>query len=67
MEPEQRNKKILDKVKEVTHTDMVTILKKLDRELVRGAISGTPFREYFYTNCKSDEIAACVNEILSAC
>lgn len=33
--PEQRNKKILDQVKEVTHTDMVTILKNLDRELVR--------------------------------
>ena len=45
--PEQRNKKILDQVKEVTHTDMVTILKNLDRELVKGALSGAKFKEYF--------------------
>ena len=55
--PEQRNKKILDQVKEVTHTDMVTILKNLDRELVKGALSGARFKEYFFANCKCDKIA----------
>lgn len=63
--PEQRNKKILDGVKEVTHTDMVTILKKLDTELVKGALAGEKFQEYFFTNCKCDEIAAAVREVLS--
>ena len=65
VEPEQRNKKILDKVKEVTHTDMVTILKNLDRELVKGALSGAKVQEYFFDNCKCDEIAAAVREILA--
>ena len=62
--PEQRNKKILDQVKEVTHVDLVTILKNLDRELVVGALSGEKFKEYFFANCKCDKIAECVKEIL---
>ena len=63
--PEQRNKKILDQVKEVTHTDMVTILKNLDRELVKGALSGAKFKEYFFANCKCDKIAEAVKEVLA--
>lgn len=62
--PEQRNKKILDEVKKVTHQDMVTILKNLDRELVKGALSGDKFKEYFFANCKDEKIAECVKEIL---
>ena len=63
--PEQRNKKILDQVKEVTHTDMVTILKNLDRELVKGALSGARFKEYFFANCKCDKIAEAAKEVLA--
>lgn len=62
--PEQRNKKILDQVKKVTHTDMVTILENLDRELVKGAFLGEHFKEYFFKNCKCDKLAACVTKIL---
>lgn len=62
--PEQRNKKILDEVKKVTHRDMVSILKELDRELVKGALSGEHFKEYFMANCKCDEIKSAVEEIL---
>ncbi len=63
--PEQRNKKILDAVKEVTHVDMVTILKNLDRELVKGALSGEKFAEYFFADCKCDKIADAVREVLA--
>ncbi len=63
--PEQRNKKILDAVKEITHTDMVTILDKLDRELVKGALSGEGVERYFFVNCKDEAIAAKVKEILA--
>lgn len=62
--PEQRNKKILDSVKEITHTDMGTILEKLDRELVRGALSGERFAEYFFADCKDERIGALVKELL---
>ncbi|MCI9073005.1 MAG: RpiB/LacA/LacB family sugar-phosphate isomerase [Lachnospiraceae bacterium] len=65
VEPEQRNKKILDAVKEITHVDLVTILGRLDRELIRGALSGGKFQEYFFANCRCDQLAACVREILA--
>lgn len=65
--PEQRNKKILDQVKTVTYRDLCDILRELDRDLVRGALSGEKFREYFFANCKSEKIAACVKDILGCC
>ncbi len=62
--PEQRNKKILDEVKKVTHVDMMTILKNIDQDLLKGAVSGAKFKEYFFANCKDDEIAAYIKSIL---
>lgn len=62
--PEQRNKKILDQVKTVTYRDLCDILRELDRDLVKGALAGEKFQEYFFANCKCDKIAACVKKIL---
>lgn len=62
--PEQRNKKILDEVKKVTHADMVTILRNLDQELLKGAVSGEKFQEYFFRDCKCDKMAEAVKAIL---
>lgn len=64
--PEQRNKKILDEVKKVTYRDITDILKQLDTSLVKGALAGEYFQEYFFKNCKDDKIANCVKEILEA-
>ncbi len=61
--PEKRNKKILDEVRAVTLNDIKDILLKLDRELVKGALSGEHFDEYFRRDCKDPEIAALVEEI----
>ena len=63
VEPEQRNKKILDEVKKVTHVDMVTILKNIDQELLKGAVSGEKFREYFFRDCKCDKMAEAVKAL----
>ena len=41
--PEQRNKKILDEVKKVTHQDMFYILENIDQDLLKGAIGGEKF------------------------
>ena len=62
--PEQRNKKILDEVKKVTHVDLVTILKNLDQDLVKGAIAGQRFKEYFFDNCKCEKIKKSIEDIL---
>ena len=64
VEPEQRNKKILDKVKEVTHRDLLEILPMLDKDLLIGAISGKNFSEYFFSNCKCEKIADYIKSIL---
>lgn len=63
--PEQRNKKILDEVKKVTHQDMLTILRNLDQELLKGAVSGERFQEYFFANCQDDKIAAYIKQVLA--
>ena len=62
--PEQRNAKILNEVKKVTHTDIMTILKNIDRDLLKGAVSGEKFKEYFFANCRVDEIADYIKSII---
>lgn len=57
-EPEQRNKKILDEVKKITHKPIMTILKEIDQQFLKETISGAHFAEYFYPNCKDEEIAS---------
>ncbi len=61
--PEKRNKKILDGVREIAFKDLKEILKGLDRELVKGALSGEKFDEYFGRDCKDEELAALVREL----
>lgn len=63
--PEQRNKKILDEVKKVTHQDMMTILKTIDQDFLKAAVSGEKFAELFFPNCKNEEIGAYIKGILA--
>ncbi|WP_099469854.1 RpiB/LacA/LacB family sugar-phosphate isomerase [Konateibacter massiliensis] len=63
--PEQRNKKILDEVRKVSLNDLITTLKNIDQELVKGAVSGSKFQDLFFANCKDEKIAAFVKEILA--
>ncbi len=62
--PEKANKKILDEVKKVTYQDINVILKSMDRELTKGALSTEGFEKYFWDNCKDETIKATVKEIL---
>ncbi len=62
--PEQRNKKILDEVKKVTHTDMLTILKNIDQDLLKGAVSGENFSKLFFESCKCEEISNYIKSVL---
>ena len=63
--PEQRNKKILDGVRAHTLKDLITCLKGIDQELVRGAIAGEKFKELFFANAKDEAIIAYVKELLA--
>jgi len=59
-----KNRGILNDVKKVTYRDLADILKELDQELVKGALGGAKFKEYFYVNCKCEKLAAVVKEII---
>jgi|GEM_PF-6077446 len=36
----------------------MTILKEIDQQFLKETISGAHFAEYFYPNCKDEEIAS---------
>lgn len=61
--PEQRNKKILDGVRAAAFKPLPEILKSLDRELVKGALAGERFDEYFFEDAKSEELKSLVREL----
>lgn len=62
--PEQRNKKILDQVRAHTLKDLITCLKGIDPELVRGAVAGPHFKELFFANAKDAAIIEYVRSIV---
>ena len=61
----KKNREILNGVKAVTYRDLCDILKEIDRDLVKGALAGAKFQEYFFANCKCEKLAAVVKEILA--
>ncbi|MBQ3671131.1 MAG: RpiB/LacA/LacB family sugar-phosphate isomerase [Treponema sp.] len=63
--PEQRNKKILDGVRELAFKPFVEILTSLDRELVKGAFAGEKFQELFFKDAKDAKIVSAVKSILA--
>lgn len=64
VEPEQRNKKILDAVRAHTLKDLVTCLKGIDEALVRGAVAGEKFSTLFFAACKDNGIAQYIESLL---
>ena len=62
--PEQKNKKILDEVKKITHKDMLTILKEIDREFLLETINRKQFKEYFFDNGEDREIKKFIKDVL---
>jgi len=61
--PEQRNKKILDTVRAAAFRPLADILADLDPELVKGALAGEHFDEYFFRDCKDPAIAELVKKL----
>ena len=62
--PEQRNKKILDGVKEITHRPMIDILKEIDKDFLLETIDRDSFKKYFFANAKDEKIIAFVKNVL---
>ena len=65
VEPEQRNKKILDGVRAATFKPLIKCLKSIDQDLLKGAIAGEKFSELFFASCKDEELAAYIKSLLA--
>lgn len=63
VEPEQRNKKILAKVRATSMRPLTEILPELDQDLVKGALAGKHFDEYFFANAKDQKIIDLVKSL----
>lgn len=62
--PEQANKRILDVVRANNLKDILTCLKGIDQDLVKGAVGGAKFSGLFFANCKDEAIAEYVKGLL---
>jgi len=51
------NRGKLKELKAASCNDMLTVLKTCDQELLKAAVAGERFAEYFYPNCNDAEIA----------
>ena len=65
VEPEMRNKRILDGVRGTTLRPLSECLERLDRELVKGALSGPRFQELFFASCRDAALAEQVRRLLA--
>ena len=66
IQQQRGNKKILDEVRKVTlNQDLISVLKNLDQDLVKGAVAGEKFQELFFANCKDEKIAEYVKTLLA--
>jgi ribose 5-phosphate isomerase RpiB len=63
--PEQRNKKILDEVKKITHHDIMYVLENIDQDFLKTTVSGEKFKELFFANCQVPEIADYIKKVIS--
>lgn len=62
--PQQANAAILNDVKAAVAKDVVEGLRSLDQDLVKAAIGGAHFQEFFFANCQVSEIAEYVKSLL---
>lgn len=56
VEPEQKNKKILDEVKKITYKPMKEILDEIDQALLLETINTPEFKIQFFENAQDEEL-----------
>ena len=60
-----KNRGILKGLKEVTCNDMLTVLKNVDQDLLKAAIAGEKFQEYFFANAQDEGIRDYIKGVLA--
>jgi ribose 5-phosphate isomerase RpiB len=62
----RRNRGVLKELKAVTCHDMLTVLKTVDQDLLKAAVAGERFQEYFFANATDEPIRDYVRTVVSA-
>jgi len=60
-----KNRGILKSLKAVTCHDMLTVLKTVDQDLLKAAIAGEKFQEYFFANATDAGIRDYIQSVLA--
>lgn len=61
-----QNRKILAQMKAASHHDMLTVLKRVDQDLLKSAIAGERFQELFFANAQDQDIADYIKSVLAS-
>ena len=61
-----KNRGIVAELKAASCHDMLTVLKSVDQDLLKAAIAGERFQEYFFANCQDEAIAAYIRTVLAS-
>lgn len=62
----RKNRGVLSDLKSVTCHDMLTVLKTMDQDLLKAAIAGEKFQEYFFANATDEGIRDYLKGVLAA-
>ena len=60
----RKNSGILKDLKAVTCHDMLTVLKTVDQDLLKAAVAGERFQDYFFANATDEAIRAYVRDVV---
>lgn len=60
-----KNRGILKGLKEAACHDMLDVLKRVDQDLLKAAISGEKFEEYFFANAKDEDLKTYIKDVLA--
>ena len=59
------NRGILKSLKAATCHDMLTVLKAVDQDLLKAAVAGEKFQDYFFANATDEAIKDYVRGVVS--
>ncbi|HZV83382.1 MAG TPA: hypothetical protein VFF48_00180, partial [Brevundimonas sp.] len=61
----RKNRGVLKDLKAVTCHDMLTVLKSVDQDLLKAAVAGERFKEYFFANATDEGIREYIRGLAS--
>jgi hypothetical protein len=61
----RKNRGVLKDLKAVTCKDMLTVLKTMDQDLLKAAVAGERFSEYFFSNATDQGIREYLKGVVS--